>query len=859
MCKQTVAAILWLTLLALMPASASAQNVSMYDNTPARTRLMVDQNIKPGQLYLSVPLTFDTGTGQQSFSTPTIVGNDLYQYTYSGGTGQLSEWALPVTSATQLLMNYSHGQLPLAFHYSGLSYGPLTITFHPSQGAYGTAGQDSVVTSQGHQAIAVGRTLYTWPQNSWPAQGTNLKGTDGTIIRGNPGNNRFQVDMSALITPPVPVPVMTPSGPSTLHLPMAVAGSWNGGLVAKPLGLPKGDQSNNVGYQTTMGFPADVSAALTSDPTFISSEPLFRGDPAVAFGVASSSYPRIELLDLVTGQFKEIGVGVIQAQVPDTVLYDQADGVLVVQDIWGALYTFSVATGNEISSFSGVSGCAKLWTFPGNKCPAWINSTPILGQDMSLVQTRLGRSVIAVGDAGSTLGFFSLPDLHTGTAFTLPGMFRGQITSPTTLIEQGGKATEVFSDTGHQIFINGPGTLFGGRGTKLSQAAWIPTSSSYIGYIPDAGPQHWIIGWSNSGPFGSSENAFLPVTYQVLGWGPSHAVPSGGTATVQAHPIPSGVTFGGKGFQFQGPMYATITGPAGAPIVQDTALNRAVAPSATSPWSLWQAPVTLPPNTTGKSETWTVVIHAMDRYGTTASSQPITVTEQSGSQPPPPPQTGKKLKPVTPTGTLNLIPNPALWGQTVKVTLTPKTPATPTLPLHQQIIPGWTWQIESGTQLYWPKRPPTWAFAFPVAATVLQSESMTVSADGHSARATILENWWDGGCQTPQGICSQITSSLYTIYGQGPEYIPAHSWPVKAQYTIQITYQYHPWGQTGCVDTDATKEASEVKTDKETSESCTPTFGWLSKVDTGTITLPAAWATANLNTNGTALDSVGGG
>lgn len=143
-------------------------------------------------------------------------------------------------------------------------------------------------------------------------------------------------------------------------------------------------------YYTTRDYSNDGGAAITSDPTYIPSEPLFDGHPAVVFGIASPSHPRFEMIDLTTGQYRAVGVGTISGQVADTVVYDQSANLLIAQDIWGALYVLNLHGARE-----GVWGGA-----------GWINEpSPILGQDMSFDPKT--QRILAIGGGGTTLGMFT--------------------------------------------------------------------------------------------------------------------------------------------------------------------------------------------------------------------------------------------------------------------------------------------------------------------------------------------------------------------------------------------------------------------------------------------------------------------
>ena len=177
-----------LLLVAAWPAAALAADVPMYDNNPARTRSMTDMGLTPRQIYLSAPVALTFDSNQQSYSTPTVVGNDFYQYSYTtNGVGVLQEWRFPHLTAAGLLAQYDGINLPpQPIPYRGTEV-VHNLYVGASEGYYGVAGQDSLATAEGFQAIAVGHRLYSWRQGTWPHQAAL-----GEFGRLHPGRSRQQ-------------------------------------------------------------------------------------------------------------------------------------------------------------------------------------------------------------------------------------------------------------------------------------------------------------------------------------------------------------------------------------------------------------------------------------------------------------------------------------------------------------------------------------------------------------------------------------------------------------------------------------------------------------------------------------------
>lgn len=841
-------ALVTLPLLTTWPVIANAADIPMYDQNTSRTRYVHDPSFSPTTLYLSSPV--DVHLPGQSISTPTVVttgaGTILYQYTYSGATGTLYAIKMPTVNTQDIIERHGY-DLP-----SHLEVQPQildTLTFRPAGGAVAADAQDSLATNSGWQAIAVGDYLYAWPQGDWPSS-PSASTVRVKIVSALGNTQKRQVDMNPLITPPLPVKVtnVLTRTHQTLQVPLVVACSWDGGCAAEPLGLPGYDASPTVSYDTTRDFPSDSQAAITSDPVYIASEPLLGGDPAVVFGVASWSHPRIELLDLLTGRAKAIGGGKIGAAISDAGML--AYGALVYHDIYGNIYEF------------GLNGSLL------NKQPSGLTS-PIYARDSSLsyayftgsagtdLQPWPGNSEVATApvtaardNATGTIGTFENP--------SSPSTVKGG--TDNVLCAQGS-----YIPSSQCSFVsawsyddgpgNGPGIMLDdaatgsaySNGHGMADAGQLLSASvePYVGVLLDAGPEQDLLSWSNATPVGGALEFWAPVKYGVLASAPSSAS-SGATVTVTAKPVPSGVTHDRLYWHpchgaDANPMQIQLTSSLGSSGY--LTMKRTSTSTVSEPWSMWSASFTLPKNATGSAVTWTGTVTAVDKYCSTANAT-VTISETSSPKSPRGPQT-----PAAGNG-LVLSPNPALYGQTVVASLAPATPQAPTVPSGDNLV-KWTWQITGSPTLTWPKRPSAWAFAYPVVATATQSEAMTVASGGQSATAKFVEDWWDGGCKTQvAGATSCITDELQG----GGSYIPAHDWSVAARYTITEAYTYEypkmTWSSNPACKTDNPPSDCNAKGE-------TPTTTWLTKDDS--VTLPAASAQVTLNTDGTSIRRVGGG
>ena len=530
----------------LAAPGAHAADIPMYDGNTARTRMVTDPSLSPTQLYLSVP-TYLHLPGQ-SLSTLTVVGNTLYQYTYSGGTGTLYAVKLPDINGSSVLTQY-HYDLP-GFLTRATQYVEPPLVFSPSEGAYGADAQDSLATNSGWQAIAVGDYLYAWPQGHWPSS-ASTSAVRVKIVSALGNTQKRQVDMNPLITLPVKVKVFdTQTGqPGTVEAPMAVACSWDGGCAATPLGVPSTDAYTLISYKTTQDFYSDTQAAITSDPVFIPHEPLFNDDPAVAFGVASWSHPRIELLDLITGKAKAIGTsgaGRIVAAIADAgMLATTSSGhsYLVYHDEYGNLYSYNLYGAPSAAPVLSGSNTIEL-AEDGAQVSPWYPGTtgavmqPVLEQQELLFAALPKTGALPFGferyvnaSSPSTVYGGAVPQglcappanpdncrYVTAWSFSAARSGNGRITS--------GPGIQLFTNFGPDV-TGLAGRSFGNDGQLIAA-----NISPYVGPVLDAGSEHYIMSWTNSAPSGGAIVLYAPVNYAIAASAPS-SVASGANVTIR--------------------------------------------------------------------------------------------------------------------------------------------------------------------------------------------------------------------------------------------------------------------------------------------------------------------------------------
>ena len=808
----TVSASLLATLLLFggLAPLAHAADIPAYDITTARTRLVTAHTAGMAtQLYSDIPVYEQIPAGTLSFSTPNVLGSTAYQYTFdAGGTGYLTSMTLPSLTASQIVQQAGS---------KGYVIQAARDTTAPIQFPVGYSGPDNMASSQAslstgpyvagapdgtqYQAIAVGKYLHTWAATAYPTNGS--AGGTVTDIPGNPGNTDFQIDTSPLITPPVTVSGLNLSTGNavTWQSPTAVVGSWDGGLVATPLYVPGGDGAITQYYTTsqpaslggvagTPQFPNDTGN-ITSDPTWVGNVPGVGAD-CVAFGVSGSAHPRVVLFDVATGHYKDIGLGTIGAGVSDATLWDAATGTLFVQDLYGALYAF------------GLTGTLKAHYWPST----WTNASLLVGRDMALI----GSTLYAVGGGGNVLGAFntSLVPLHLTSAYG-PG-----VSSPAGVTDPSGQTTVVISNSQGALWLKSDGAAFATPSNTYQEALATPTGSAWIGYVPDAGPAHDLVGWTNSDPAGHPALVvYVPMPYTMRAGVSSPTINSGHSVTVYGSPLPQTVTAHSTYHPgaATSPVGFRVTTSAGATITGWNSMSHVAQ-------GQWQGVWTPPANTTQQPITYTITVTGINELDQTASATTSVTVEPTAA---PATQTshnsgtltlacgfGAGGLPITVPDTCTLPAwtsgNPAAWfvanpqfgakfGDTIQTSVTVPSPALPNLPgltitaeqLHVTVpytagvpnMPGAAGDNpNTGQSLYNPNSG-TQYWQVPTSLTLAPTGSNSLTATGY-----LIESW----AGYPPDLANANTGNTYSL---------SANWTLKTSYrwTQTLTHCAPPTAQ----------------------------------------------------------------
>lgn len=600
--------------LAVFLPCASAVDLPYYGDGTARTRTAQGTQSQVDAYYTDTPLYIEFPSGQKSFSTPTVVGSTLYQYTFAGTTGYLHALSLPLSenSTKTISLAGSKGYVAVS---AAQAQSTLTFPLSMSGGINEAAGQDSLTTGpyfagspsgNQYQAIGVGKKLYIWAKRQWPSVTPN-----GHSIKGNHGNNTFQIDENPLITPPVTLTGTseTTGSSTTWSAPVAVVGSWDGGLLAYPTHVPSGVLATRVRYKTSQEY-ANSSAALTSDPTWVG--PCSVGLDCVAFGVAGS-HPRVVLLDVTNGNYTDIGLGTIGTQVASPPVYDSELGVLLVQDTAGTVYEFSVS-GSLIGSSSVLVE----------------NGQPVVAKDMNLVTSGGEQWLFAEGAGGSRIGLFFV----TATGIHSMGVdtkFGPHAASTSSVGDTSGNMVTTISNENGRIWLLGLAQMINSStGDQHDQNLKTPVGSGFIGYVPGVGPNGWLIGWTNSDPNGlPAVVVYVQTPLTISGYASPKTVQPGSPVALTAVPDPYGIS--------QPVQYAVFTATKSAPKTPVTQVQGWVTMHQQGN-DEWTANWLTPTNTTGHY--FVAEFKAVTKNGGETATDFVPFTVQSSSPSPPPSSPG---------------------------------------------------------------------------------------------------------------------------------------------------------------------------------------------------------------------------
>lgn len=505
--RAAVAGLLSLTILLAAAGTAWAHDVPTFGTDGFRDRTLASTiytstYVNPQPFYATVPAD-PNGSRWQSFSTPVVVGNDVYQYAFDS-TGHGVLWEFPVSQPSPSCWA---GAAPCIVAWTPVhtwTWDPGYIDgINSAEGVSAPTIRTSATLGQSYTAIGVGQYEDVWPTADPSAA------LPPAYIQGNPGQTIYQVAESPLLTPAVTWSGLNLStgATTTWSSPAAVVGSWDGGVVSEPVYTPSGVFVPHVDYRTSEDF-GHTGAFTTSSPTW---------DPAtgaVLFGISTPGtlptyHPRIEVLNPVTGAYHHWGVGDIRASIDVSATYDTHNGAVYVPDQAGNVYAFSGTTGQ----FYGVNTALSS--------ASW-DISDIAVSPYALYAVGKGLTELASLDPAN-ITHINWIDSHLGRGLYSPNVVTNGSTD----------AIFITSTSGGLTVLKQNGQTLEGAGS--------PTPA-YVSAIADAGPDHWVMSWTNAAPNGQPALQIWPTSaFAMRATLSSTTVLPGQAITITARPTPAPV------------------------------------------------------------------------------------------------------------------------------------------------------------------------------------------------------------------------------------------------------------------------------------------------------------------------------
>lgn len=474
--KLTVACMVLLLLISPLPVSAA--NSLTWDNDYSRTR---NTNDSIGQLYNAAPIAVSIGdalgTWLYSMSTPIVYGNTLYQYAYNTDSNIGYLVAVDVSTANP--------ETAADFKVLWAARFPTS----PGERVDGSPGP-SISPDGQYMTIAVGNYIYSWPikingNPNVPDGNGQLQRVNSFPIYGNEGQTTNLIAMSPLITKKSYKWQGTDINTFeavTFNAPVVAAGSWNGGFTAAPLHIPTNIDSNSVNwlnFTTTSKNPAWAGEIFTSSPAVQSD-----GYGDIIFGV-DGGYPVLFVFSPSTWNIGYIGAGKIKYGIASPPVIDPQTGNIYVPDKFGNIYSFdnngtylskntSLSNGNLIISNIAVANNYIFAVKAGGSEVHAINKSTMsdVGTVFSgsngfidpavVTDTSTGVSRVAVNDANGVIRIASYDSVDSG------------------------------------LFVSN-----GGLSTSAKGYAPPP----YVSVLIAAGPNKFIVSWTNDAVAGGEEGA----------------------------------------------------------------------------------------------------------------------------------------------------------------------------------------------------------------------------------------------------------------------------------------------------------------------------------------------------------------
>lgn len=579
----------------LLPQKVCGMDNYTHDVDISRDNVVSDVSFN-GLIYNTNPYYIEipawNGYRQYSSTTPIVIGNKLFMYTYddpslSSDYGHLWEVDL---------------QKPQSSWTPGNAislYTKVIQNFYaPPSGSNGEidskAGVSGPTIANGYVAIAVGNYLYWWPIDH-PDQ------MQSSPIGGNPGNTIQLIAASPLITPALIASGtdVTSGQTVTWQTPFAVVGSWSGGVISQPLYSPANVISIPNYYKTTDDSSNATNDIVTSSPAW-NSHTTALGSGAAVLGVdaAQSGKYRLILMDPTTGNYKSVyqsgGSPIFYGPIDSSPAL-APNGAIFVPDQGAAIYEFSANGdywGDDISAMDQSSPCIANIAVDGENV-VWVGNG----------HTTLNAAPISLFGTGATSmsGFVGLNS---------PAVVKNS-TTDTVFVSSTGK--DGLLVTNPMSFNNLPVAF------QQSQQTWKQTwqtlgsvSPAYCSVAADVGTDstdgsalHYIATWTNYGyETQGCVELWTPSSYSVTAVANPNIANSGDQITIQATPTPEGITQG---------ITAHITDGGSHTFDLTLAKN----------WSSpekWAQVLTAPDNYTGQPANYTVTVTATSTSGATATS-----------------------------------------------------------------------------------------------------------------------------------------------------------------------------------------------------------------------------------------------
>jgi len=757
-----------------LPQNVLGMDNYTHDANISRDNTVVDSSFN-GLVYNNNPYYMEipqwNGYQQYSNTTPVVVGNQLWQYTYDdSGYGHLWELNLQKPGSDWVPGNAVSVSVSLIQDFD-------VGTSGANGEVNSAAGVSGPTISQGYLAIAVGNYLYWWPVGH-PDQ------EQSSPIGGNPGNTIQLIAASPLITPPLTASGMdmTTGDTVTWQTPFAVVGSWSGGVVSKPLYTPANVPAISYNYQTTDDASNATNDIVTSSPAWNSHTTALGTQGAAVFGVdaAQSGMNRLILMDPASGNYQTvyeannspIFYGPIDSS-PAVV----SDGTMFVPDQGAGIYklsangdymaddTTAMDQSNPCIANVAVDGENVIWVGNGHTT---LNAASIsaFGQGSSAIGSFNGLDTPAVVNNGSTDTVFLA---STGTAGLL-------VTNPLNWND-----LPVSFQQDKYTWQNTWQTLGSVSPAYTSVAADVGTDST------DGSALHYLATWTDYGydSQGCIE-IWAPSDYGVTAIADPSPVNSGEQVIITAHPTPEGVTQS---------MKAHITD--GGKNTLDIDLGQ---------WSSspekWLGVINAPNNYTGANDNYTVTVTATEKSGKTA-----TATAQFIVNPIPLPPPGNL------TGTLkidawrrNNTTQPAgtaKYGDDLAVTLTVDTPPLPSGLLNAQITNAYI----TKAWIHTPQGHPGTADSTDSTLIIRSEKNIDLTLNGLTASTKYKENWAGYPPPIPDNSVME-TNHIFAPFSVHVDYM--YQVPVATKDGVTYIWETGSYDASGNASTDLNITGTEL-------------------------------------------------